>query len=628
MKTIKLLSFIFILILSITTQAKWATIEDASIKTSYDSQITVNKDGTSQEIREIKFQILKEPGRDIAANYTLKYNGNSEKIKIIAAKTIYKNKEYKLDSKSLEDKPLASAHGGFDQTRQILLAFPKAEVGADIYLKYSITTKEVPLQNFYAALFDIGDDTFTDKAHIKLQSKIPLYLLINDPKKVLNINKDHKDGKIFNLEITLKKPFYQSVINEPHFGILNHKYLTWVSISSLNKWEELGTRFSESYKKVFTQTMPKDFVQIASVAAKKTTDVEKINTVTSMFSDKIQYMGDWRTVRGQFIPRDLAQISSSQLGDCKDFAASTAAILHSIGFKTQIALIRRGERSFYPEALPTIAAFNHAFVKVTDKNGKVYWIDPTNFQSMAGNIFPDIANKMALVIDVSSPKYEKISNIDSQKAKVIISRQLEVLKNNKIIETGNFTLQNENAYGLTGAALQTSESNIKDIIYNNLSDSLLEEKNKKVLRLPNLKSRIVKDISLSYKFEQNNKIIKTNLGLAIKINDKSLNNFFNISQDSVTDIFVFQHPFSYKRQTIIKNINIKNIESLNKQINTPWLFVERKCFINKDNNAQIDDTIIIYKNLITNQELKTPEFIALKEALIKDFKNVAIVFAS
>jgi len=626
MKTSNCLNFLLILILSVTTQAKWATSEDASIKISYDQQITINKDGTSQEIREIKFKILKEPGRDIAANYTIKYNGNSEKIKIITAKTIYKDKEYKLDNKLLEDKPLASAHDGFDQTRQVLLAFPKAEIGADIYLKYHIITTEVPLSNFYASIFDFGNNALTDKAHVKLQSKIPLYLLINDPKQMLAINKDNKDGKIFNLEINLKKPFYQAVINEPRFGILNNKYLTWVSVSSLNKWEDLGSRFSESYKKVFTQNLPEDFTKIANEAAKKATDIEKINTVTSMLSDKIQYMGDWRTVHGQFVSRDLAKISQTQLGDCKDFAAATAAILHSIGFKTQMAMIRRGEKSFYPESLPDIAAFNHAFVKVTAKNGKVYWLDPTNFQSMAGNVFPDIANKQALVIDKVAPKYEKVSNIDFNKAKTILLRQIEVLKNNKIIETGDIVLQNESAYELAGATLQVSEVTIKDALYNSLSDSFLEEKNKKYLKLPNLKSRIVKDIALNYQFTQNDRIIKTNLGQAIKITYKWLNNFFAISPDCVTDVFVFEHPAAYKRQTVIKNVNVKNIKSLNKQINTPWLFVERKCFINKNNHAQIDDTIIVYKNLITNQELKTPEFIALKEALIKNFKDVAIVF--
>jgi hypothetical protein len=38
-------------------------------------------------------------------------------------------------------------------------------------------------------------------------------------------------------------------------------------------------------------------------------------------------------------------------------------------------------------------------VKVTNKKGIVNWIDPTNFDSMADGIFPDIANKMVLILD-------------------------------------------------------------------------------------------------------------------------------------------------------------------------------------------------------------------------------------
>ena len=627
LKIIQLLSLILMLSLVATTEAKWATPADAVVQMAYQQHITVNQDGTNQEVREIKFTILKEPGRDLAANYTLKYNGNSEKIQILTAKTSYKGNEYQLDNKLMEDKPLASAHGGFDQMRQILLAFPKAEIGATIYLKYKIITKEVPLPNFYATLFSFGADVLLEQAQVTLKSAIPLYLLVNDPQKVLQIKTSGKNNKISRLTIDLIKPLYQAVINEPRFGIINKKYLTWVSVSSLNKWEDLGARFSQSYQAILAQPLPPELLQIASVAAKQTTTIAKINTAVAMLNDKVQYMGDWRTINGQFIPRDLAKISSAQLGDCKDFAAATAAILRSIGFKTQIACIRRGEKSFYPESLPDLAAFNHAIVKVTDQtNHHVYWIDPTNFQSMAGKIFADIAGKMALVIDATSPKYEPVAKIDYHTAQTILTRTMVVLKNNEIIETGNLLLQGENACGLTGATLQTSEASIKDMLYNNLSDSLLEEKHKKLLKLPNLTSRIVQDIHLTYQFTQNDKLITTNLGQALKINYKWLENFFDVSTDYVADVLVFAHPASYKRQTIIKNINIKNITSLNQQITSPWLSIKRQCFINKNNQAQINDTIIIYKNLITNQELKTKEFAALKTALLKNFKDIAIVF--
>lgn len=626
MKQLKLTWCAFLLvIISISVQAKWASFADAPIKSSYTQEINVDASGKTREIREIQFEILKEPGRNIAASYILRYNGASQKIKIIDAKTIYKEKEYKLDKNLIEDKPLASAHHGFDQTRQILLAFPKAEIGAKIYLKYSVITTEVPLDKFYASVFDFGTQEFVDKSYVKLYSKIPLHILINDPDKVLTITKDAKDS-FHNIEITLTKPIYKEVINEPQSNVVNNKYLTWISVSSLNKWEDLAAKFGKSYEKVFTQKLPKDFVKIADAAKQQKDDVGQINTVTSLLNDKIRYMGDWRTIKGGFIPRNLDIISKTQLGDCKDFAASTAAILTNLGFKAQVALIRRGNRSFYPESLPDLGAFNHAFVKVTTKQGKIYWIDPTNFQSMAGGIFPDIEGKMALILDPKQPSYERVYSIDPQHSQAILKRQIEIVDGNKIVESGNLTLKNEGAYPITGVALQNSEANIKDMLLNSLSRTILEEKNKKSLQLPDLKSRIVKDISFNYAFEQENRILKTNLGQAIKLTYDSIAGFFDVSQDCVSD--VLGSPSTGIRQTIIKNVTAQNIESLNKEIKTPWLYISRKCSVNSNHDLQIDDTIIVYNHLIANEDLKKPEFTQLKSELEKNFKDVALVFTN
>lgn len=132
--------FVYILcfiIIANFAQARWANYDLASTRTDiYNHEIKVNKNGTYEEIKEEKFEVLKESGRDSAAHYTIHYNTDSEKINIIEAKTIYKGKEYKVDKKFIEDKPLASAANGFDQTNQILLAFPKTEIGAKIYIKY------------------------------------------------------------------------------------------------------------------------------------------------------------------------------------------------------------------------------------------------------------------------------------------------------------------------------------------------------------------------------------------------------------------------------------------------------------------------------------------------------------
>ncbi len=397
-------------------------------------------------------------------------------------------------------------------------------------------------------------------------------------------------------------------------------------MSSLTKWEDLALRFAPLYAKVFTEALPPDFIKIADIAAQKKNEIDQINTVTSLLNDKIQYMGDWRTIKGGYVPRDLKKISKTQLGDCKDFAAATAAILTKLGFKAQVAAVRRGVHAFYPDSLPDIAAFNHDFVKVTNKQGKVYWIDPTNFQSMADGTFPDVANKMALIIDLKQPGYERVASINPEHAERIYTRQMEIVNDSKIIVNGNVTLKNELAYPITGAALQTSEANIKDILFNQLSGATLEEKNKKNLQLPDLKSRIVKAVSFSYTFEQENGILKTNLGQAINLTYDSLTSFFDTAQDHVSDVLAYSAPFTASKQTTIKNIKVQNIESLNKEIKSPWVYVSRKCSLNNNHDLQIDDTVVVYKNLIPNEDIKSPEFIKLKDDLEKNFKDVAVVF--
>lgn len=610
------------MVLITATQARWASFADAPLKTSYEIAVKVNKDGTMQELKKIQYEILKEQGRDIVAHYALRYNSASEKIKILTAKTIYQGKEYPLAIDLLEDKPLASAHRGFDQKRQILLAFPKAEIGAKIVLEYSITTTEVPIPGFYATVFDFGHKEYVTKARIKLDSKIPLHILVNDPEKVLRIT---KNDNLHKLDIVLTRPLFKGFINELAGNVINYKYLTWVSVSSLTSWQQLAQKLAQQYAKVFTQTLPKDFARIAAKAAQEKGAIAQINMVTSLLNDKIKYLTDLRTVKGRIIPRALAEISATQLGDCKDFSAATAAILSKLGYKVQLVLVRRGVGDFYPQSLPDLHAFNHMIVKVTAPNGQVYWIDPTNFQSMAGGIFPDIAGKMALIVDQKNPGYEKIANINPQHAQATLQYEVEIVSDNKIVESGKMILKNEMAYSLIGAGLLASTETIKDTIYYHLSGSILEGKNKKKLQLPDLSSRIVKDIVIDYSFVRENGLFKTNLGSALQLTYDILFKFFNVTQDYVTDLLV-DMPHTYKRHIVIKDVKVDNIAALNKELKTPWLYVSRKCKLH-NHDVQIDETIVVYKNLITNAELKTPQFLALKNGLEKDFREVAVVFS-
>ncbi|MGB4192225.1 MAG: DUF3857 domain-containing protein [Rickettsiales bacterium] len=623
----RLLNIFLLVIISNIAQAKWANSESAQTKiTIYNQEVNIKKDGSYEETLEEEFEILKETGRIKATNYNLFYNADSEKINILAAKTIYQGKEYIVDKQFIEDKPLASPGNGFDQTNQILIAFPKAEVGAKIYVKYQKLVLKPNLDKFYSNFVMFGFNEWLSNLNIKIKSEIPLYLQINNPENALKIKKDG-EIKFNNLEITLNKEIYNQLISEPQNSITNFDTITFISISSLNNWKDLSVAIAnQNFNKIYSQNLPKELLSILEKASASDSEIEQINIVTSSLNDKIQYLGDWRSVDGRFMPRNLNETVKTQFGDCKDFSATTLAILTKMGYKAQFALVLRGRGSYFPETLPIMNAFNHVLVKVTSKTGKIYWIDPTNFQSMAGSIFPDIANKKTLILDSKNPIYEKIPDIDPQHAISSLTREITILPDNKIIENGRITLKNEEAMPLIGALLVTSKETLENMIFFQLSGTNLEDENKKYIILPELKSRIVNDLNIEYSYDQLNKLLKTNLGSAMKIsyNKFSIDNFIHTPQDLLSHIYI-GNPNSFKRTTIIKNIEVINPESLNKTIDCKWVYLSRKLFF-KDKTLTIDEIMTTKQSIIFNKEIKTKEFQDLKRDLETNFNNVSIVF--
>ncbi|WP_341815341.1 DUF3857 domain-containing protein [Wolbachia endosymbiont (group B) of Aricia artaxerxes] len=607
-----------------TAEARWSKYEDASVEVKFSNvNINVNRDGTYETEVELQAKILKESGRDRFSLYSLIYNDDSADLTVLEAKTAYNGEEYIVTEDMIEDKPLASPSKGFDQLRQVTISFPKIEIGTEVYLRYKQVNKKVPVDNFYGLSFSYHG-AYLQAENTKINSELPLEIKVNDPREVLEIAEEKNDD-IHSISIALKKAVYENTTNEPHNGILNIKHNTWVSLSSLSEWEDLAKKLAPGYHSVINQPLPATFEAIAEFADNESTDEEKINAVTSLLNEKVQYMGDWRTVSGKFFPRDLEKIADSQVGDCKDFSASTAAILQKLGYKVQPILVMRGTTSTSnPEALPNMGNFNHVMLKVTNRDGKIYWIDPTNTVSMAQGIFPDIADRNALVLDSEEADYIKIPAVQGENSKVISHSELTI-EDNVVNEYGQLTVQGEAALGLTGVGLYYSNEQLRDSVFRMISGVYLDEEEKKFLELPDLTLRNVEDLTIKYEFQQKNKIFKTNLGPALNLGDNWLNDVVNTASDQVSDLFIGV-PKTKESHMIIKDIKIKNCENLNFEINSPWLYVNRFCKYQND-GTEFSNLITIKKSFITNEELKTAEYKNLKSELENNFSRASIIIS-
>ncbi|MFQ3307575.1 MAG: hypothetical protein ACI8ZF_000831 [Candidatus Midichloriaceae bacterium] len=619
------ISVLFLCFFNIDLQARWKTLEDSSIKVIYDNvDISIHKDYTSDTKIEFLEEILKEQGRGRYSKYIFQYDMKREKIEILEAYTIFNDKKYIVKAAEIEDKPLASVANALAEYGQISIAFPKVVVGAKIYLKYKIKTIKASIPKYFGEFISFGGGGYYENQNITINSEIPLYMHVNDPDKVLEIKGDNKKDKPSKkFTIRLKKPFISDLIDEPTDGDINLKHLTWVAVTNKSTWQGFHEEFINKYSKIINQKLPKDFEKIYEEAKKQKNEIDQINIITYKLNDTIQYLMDGRTVSGNVFPRDLSEVAKTQYGDCKDFSSVTGAILKKLGYEVDTVLVHRGE--IYPEFKFPIPAFvfNHMMLKVKSKNGNVYWLDPTNFQSMAGGMFPDTAGRMALVISKTSAKYEKIPPIDPKKSNNSITKEYFIDKTDVRI-VFDAKLSGQSAWNLSGIGKMFSKKSLEDIFFNNINDEkVVDPKDRLDVVIPNLESRIVSDVEFKLEYKADNLLLNTNLGKALKLRYKNLEFANNIAEDNEVDFYI-GIPRSSDITTIIKSKCVTNIKNLDFNMDTKWIKLNRTAScINQD--TVITDHILFKKSFIKNEEAKTEGFKKLKKAISDNYINMAVV---
>ena len=621
MKFYKIIVIALVLLQSFCVNARWAEYKDADYSRKLLNYIDIEADGLFTSVSKIKFKVLNESGRAYFADYRHYYNNSVEKLEILRAECKTKGKTYKVDINRIEDKPIASSQKSFDQNNQILIAFPNVEVGSEIFLEYRIKVfKTFLANNYFDEMYCYGYIEKNSEANIN--SKIPLYINVNNPKNALEIKETKKNG-LYSLKITTKKPIFDAVISET--GMLNPDQGHYVQLSSIKDWGKLTDKIAPNYENVINQKLPYLFEQIAKEAKKIKNPIDQINKVTSMLNEKVQYMGDWRSIEGRYFPRDLSEIASSQIGDCKDFASSAAAILKVLGYNTQAALVFRGypydsKNKLYNMADPYI--FNHAILRAIDAQGKIYWIDPTNVVSMAQNIFPDISSRPSLILDSKSPELSHTDSIDYKNSIYISNLEISINKKNMIADvSGSIDFKGLAAKNLTSWGLFESQQKINDSVFFKIAGRNLPDGEKKFIKFSNkLTSRIVEDLNIKFAYIDKNLILKNDNFISVPVENFSYS-ILNDADGQISNLTL--SPYIDRQLITIKNQNSSNLRGLNHKIHSKWIDYTITAE-NAGKDIKVEQNLIIKVLQITALELKSPEYIKLKEDLMKLGKSFMI----
>jgi hypothetical protein len=612
-----------LLALALPAEARWATIDDIdTVIENFKQEIYVRKDGTYTESIEKISAPLKESGKDKLVHFPLNYNASSSTLKIIEAKTIDKQgKAYPVDPKQIEDKPLASSPQGFDQTNQILIAFPNVSLDSKVFLKYKETVQEPVAPGFFSTDLMFAGAECWKSGKIQITSELPLFLKTNDPEHLLTV-KQSKAGNLYKISIQLNKPILKSPVDE-NFSASNGNDYPWVTLSTLNTWAQFGDLFVKRYEAVTNQPLPALFEKIAAEAQHKTTLTAKINTITMRLAENISYMGDWRSIKGGFIPRDLAVIAKTKMGDCKDFSASTTAILRKMGINAQVALVHRGPELKSPNDLPTIV-FNHAFVRVQGE-GKTLWIDPTNFSSFAQGLYPDIAQKRALVLNPKGCVLEETPSIQANDSVISLFKQIILPKTDDEPTTVSvkLLLKGASALELVGADLQTS----KDIINRFLINAVTNESRAIDWKIEpyNLGSRIVEDLNFQFTLKEQHSETKTTAGKAVLLTSQNLiPKLLTKTKGRVTGLN-FDTPGTYKLEQLLPKVTLVGQEKSSCTVDSPW-FLGTRTIQDTPQGIQVLEEYVVKKDKISLSELQSKEYADFQTKVYSCFGDTALVY--
>jgi hypothetical protein len=606
--------------LSTPAIARWAEVSEADAAVNFrNTSYEIRADGTYTYVFEQQVEILKESARDRNGLTRITYDSHAASFEVLEAKTINPDGVFPVDREHIEIKPLASQGPGFDQKSLVTIGFPEVNVGSKLYLKYRQTQKEASIPGFFSDVREFGFNEYIQKASAHFKSAVPLYFEVNDPDHALTV--PARAGGATQLDFELKSPVFRAVYEEKD-SRLDPRSLLWLSVSSVRDWRDFPRETPEAYEKAINSPLPDKFVKIFAEALRYDSDVDQINSVTSQLEDAVRYLGDWIPIQGAFHPRTLETIATTGYGDCKDFSVSAGAILRRLGYNVHSAWIIRGENAIIPPGELPASSFNHAILHL-EKDGKEYWLDPTNVTSYAQGLYPDIADRPALVLDPRAVVLKHTPPLLASQSGMLLDFKFRFDDGSLIRETGVYALTGRETIWMAGKSLSNSKTHIDYDLVHWLSNGrqLMSWK----LGAYDFSSRDVKDVTLPVEFTERWLPTLTSAGRGYEIFSHNLARVFNfVAAGRVSDLNI-GHPETARRQLRFVGRKVILPKKIACSAHSEWVDFSRR-LRREGRDVVFTEDVTTKKQTIPIAAIHSPSFEDLQKSVADCLQEVVVVF--
>lgn len=620
---------LFLLALALATLApqpalaRFNLAEDAPATLTRDElTIEIDRDGSFVEEEAREILIRNEAGRQVAGTMGIVYNARVSKVEVLSAETVLDGKTLPVPPEAIENKPVATNLPGFDEIARITVPYTGVQVGSRVRIRKKTTQREVAFPGHYSRVFFPGTDLACEHFNLTIRSKRPLQVVVNDPDEAFEVGHS-MDGDADTLRVKLKKPVYRHLVEEQRSSYMPVARLPYVQVSTDDSLDGPAASVVAAYEKIISGPLPSLFEEQAKAfAGSGGTFPDRLDALTSSFLQRIRYFGDWRPRNGGYVPRALADIASSQYGDCKDMATAVAAILRKTGVRADVAWIHRSPIPPNPLPLATPDAYNHAIVRVV-RDGSTYWIDPTNNVSFARGIPNDLAGRDALVVEAGKLRKEHVPFPPAEAGVTRGTGTFAFTPDGNAKITARLELLGQQAVWLTGIGRYAAPETIKFAILRGISEG------RRVVSGTvsdfDMLTPVVRNISIDVTTEVEGAAIRTTAGLAYRLEHNSLKTYSVIDPEKDQGDLFLGPPSVTESVDRIAGSRLVGKHPAPCRVSSPWVDASWETRDDGD-GLLVSWRVTRKKPLLTHAEIAGRAFADLQKGIRQCFGDYALVF--
>ncbi len=361
------------------TQARLPDCDEATVESS--SWRTIRADGTGEMVDETFVKVLTEKGRRNNTVQTASYQepydlATVSQLEVIRPDGQVVPVDIAANAKVSIDESQMQANI-YDPNKKLLqVNVPRLEIGDLVHVVVRTKVERPFIPGEYAEDFALEGRGFIRHASIELHLAAgrplrQIALRHEIPGTVSSATTEAGGQTVYRWEANNVPQMYDEPAMPPYEEVLQH-----LSVSTSPDWALVSRWYWELSQPHLAATTPAMLSEAAALAARATTDREKIQDIFYYVSKNIRYMGlTPEHDRPGLEPHDVRLTYEKKYGVCRDKAALLVSLLRAAGQKAYPVLVSVGRKEDPQVPSPS---FNHAIAAVEVHPGDYLLMDPTD----------------------------------------------------------------------------------------------------------------------------------------------------------------------------------------------------------------------------------------------------------